>query len=150
VNIITRINEAIAMRSLSTIAKISVILLAYCSVAHGAASTPVRTCYYVLVNDPASFVGKRILVKAIYRYGFEIQRLDAADCCPGEKLKIWVELKLSNNKSKRLFKRFPHGMRLARATFGGTFETGGPFGDGGYRYRLVVDQIDRVEAIAPN
>lgn len=135
------------MRWFSRMAKICALLLGYCSVAHGAAQTPISTSYCALINDPASFVGKRILVHAIYRYGFEIQRLDAAECCPGKKLKIWVEMELSDGKSKRLFKKFPREMGLARATFLGKFETGGPFGDGGYRYRLIVNQIDSVEAI---
>jgi hypothetical protein len=39
-------------------------------------------------------------------------------------------------------------MGLALATFEGTFEKGGPYGDGGYRFKLNVDKIDKLEATA--
>jgi hypothetical protein len=51
-------------------------------------------------------------------------------------------------RSKKFLNRFPKGMGLALATFSGRFETGGPFGGGGYRFLLTVDDLSNVEAIA--
>lgn len=39
-------------------------------------------------------------------------------------------------------------MGLALATFEGTFESGGPYGDGGYRLKFTVDKIEKLEAVA--
>lgn len=145
-NTITRINEEKTVSRPSWTALI-VIFFACCPMGYGAKTSSVRTSYCTLTSDPSSFVGKHILVRAVYRYGFEIQRLDAPECCPIKKLKIWVEIGSLDGKSKRLFGKFPKGMGLVLATFSGIFETGGPFGDGGYRYKLTVDKIDLVEAV---
>jgi hypothetical protein len=128
--------------------KISLFVLGCSMTGYGSTTPDISTPYCNLMNDPASFAGKRILVRAVYRYGFEIQRLDATECCPGKKLKIWVEMQLSDRKSRRLFDKFPKGMGFALATFGGVFETGGPYGDGDYRFRLTVSHIESVEATA--
>ena len=39
-------------------------------------------------------------------------------------------------------------MGLALATFEGTFESGRPYGDGGYRLKFTVDKIEKLEATA--
>jgi hypothetical protein len=104
--------------------------------------------YCELVKTPLSFSGKRIRVRAIYKYGFEIQRLDQPACCPNA-AKIWVEIESRpEGDSLKLFRKFPKGMGLALATFTGTFESGGPYGDGGYRLKLSVDQIEKLEGTA--
>jgi len=130
-------------------AKIGIFVILYCAMGYGATPHQTRTAYCALADDPIPFVGKHIVVRAVYIYGFEIQRLDAADCCPSKKLNIWVEIGPLDAQSRRFLKRFPKGMGLTLATFSGAFETGGgPFGDGGYRYRLTVDHIENVEATA--
>src|SRR5579883_3651657 len=104
--------------------------------------------YCELVKTPMSFSGKRIRVRAIYKYGFEIQRLEQPTCCPNA-AKIWVEIHSGlEGNSLKLFRKFPKGMGLALATFVGTFESGGPYGDGGYRLKFSVDQIEKLEATA--
>jgi hypothetical protein len=140
------LNEAVTMRNFSEIAKIGMFVLACCAVGHSATLPPIGTSYCALTADPASYVGKRVQVRAVYRYSFEVQDLDAPECCPGKRIKIWVEIEPSDAKSKRLFRKFPKAMGLVLATFSGTFETGGPFGNGG-RYRLAVDQIEKLEAV---
>jgi hypothetical protein len=134
------------MGRIFVMAKIGIFVLLYCAMGYGATPQSASTVYCALTDDPTPFVGKHIVVRAVYRYGFEIQRLDPADCCPGKKLEIWVEIGPLDAQSRRLLKRFPKGMGLTLATFSGVFETGGPFGDGGYRYRLTVDHIENVEA----
>jgi hypothetical protein len=127
------------------------VLLMLCRPAEARQSeaTAQAVAYCDLVKSPQSFSGKRIRVRAIYKYGFEIQRLDPPMCCPERELKIWVEMeaKLQGN-SLKLFRKFPKGMGLALATFVGTFESGGPYGDGGYRFKFAVDEIEKLEGTA--
>jgi hypothetical protein len=127
-----------------------VLLASFCAAAaqqHGSAIQEVSYCD--LIKSPLSFSGKQIRVRAIYKYGFEIQRLDPPVCCPERGTEIWVETEgnLEGN-SRKLFRKFPKGMGLALATFVGTFESGGPYGDGGYPFKLTVDQIEKLEATA--
>jgi hypothetical protein len=102
-----------------------------------------------LVKAPEQFSGKRIRVRAIYKYGFEIQRLDSPVCCPERGPAIWVEIDTELGRaSRKLLHKFPEGMGLALATFVGTFEGDGPYGDGGYRFKFTVDEIRNLEATA--
>ena len=105
--------------------------------------------YCDLVKTPQAFAGKRVRVRAIYKYGFEIQRLDSPACCPERGGKIWVEIDSGlEGDSLKLYRKFPKGMGLALATFEGKFESGGPYGDGGYRLKFTVDKIEKLERTA--
>jgi hypothetical protein len=100
--------------------------------------------YCDLVKTPQQFAGRRIRVRAIYKYGFELQRLDSPNCCPERGTKIWVEIESGlEGDSLRLYRKFPKGMGLALATFEGRFESGGPYGDGGYPFKFTVDKMER-------
>src|ERR1700730_7127418 len=69
--------------------------------------------YCDLVRAPQLFSGKRIRVHAIYKYGFEIQRLDPPTCCPERGVKIWVEIKAKlQADSDKLYRKLPKGMGL--------------------------------------
>jgi len=112
-------------------------------------TTPQSVAYCDLAKAPLSFSGQRIRVRAIYKYGFEIQRLDPPECCPEHGLKIWVDMEPARQSdSRKLFDKLPKGMGLALATFVGTFESAGPYGDGGYRFKLTVNQIENLEGTA--
>lgn len=52
-----------------------VLLASSCSVAAQKSETVQEVSYCDLVKAPEQFVGKRIRVRAIYKYGFEMQRL---------------------------------------------------------------------------
>ena len=105
--------------------------------------------YCDLVKTPQAFAGKQVRVRAIYKYGFEIQRLDSPACCPERGAKIWVEIDSGlGGDSLKLFRKFPKGMGLVLATFEGKFESGGPYGDGGYRLKFTVDKIEKLERTA--
>src|SRR3954471_22589083 len=79
--------------------------------------------YCDLVKTPQEFAGKRVRVRAIYKYGFEIQRLNSPACCPEREAKIWVEIDSGlEGESLKLYRKFPKGMGLALATFEGKFE----------------------------
>jgi hypothetical protein len=98
-----------------------------------------------LMADPASFAAKTIRLRAIYRYMFEIQRLQSPACCPGHGLKTWVEIGDLDSRSEQMYRSFPEA-GLVLGTFIGRFETGGPYGDGGYGFRFTVIRIEDVEA----
>ena len=105
--------------------------------------------YCNLVKTPQGFAGKRVRVRAIYKYGFELQRLESPACCPECAAKIWVEIDSAlEGDSLKLYRKFPKGMGLALATFEGTFEAGGPYGGGGYRLKITVDKIEKLERTA--
>jgi hypothetical protein len=134
----------------SNIFKLVLFFMAFCcSTAMLKSETAQQVSYCDLVKEPQQFAGKRIRVRAIYKYGFEIQRLDSPVCCPERRTKIWVEIesKLEGN-SLKLYRKFPRDMGLVLATFEGKFESGGPYGDGGYRLQLMVEQIEKLEAVA--
>jgi hypothetical protein len=113
------------------------------------AATAQAVSYCDLVKAPQQFAGKRIRVRAIYKYGFEIQRLDSPACCPERGVKIGVEIETGlEGDSLKFYHKFPKGMGPALATFEGTFESSGPYGDGGYRFKFTVDKIEKLEAVA--
>lgn len=105
--------------------------------------------YCDLARRPSEFSGKRIRVRAVYRYAFEIQRLEPPACCPesGAKISMQIQAPLAG-KSVKLFHKFPKGQGLVLATFSGTFESGGPYGTFADRYQLVADQIENLEGTA--
>jgi hypothetical protein len=99
-----------------------------------------------LIKTPSAFAGKRIRVRAVYRYAFEVQRLEAPACCSGETAKIWIEVDpFLKGKSLRLFHSLPKGQGVVLATFTGTFESGSTFGTFADKSELVVDGIERME-----
>lgn len=129
-----------------------VIFLFSCSMAYPndkPGNAPQEVTYCQLARDPAAFSGKRIRVRAIYSYMFELSRLKSPTCCAERDVPIWVDFdeKLGRN-SRKLFRKFPRGMGLVLVTFTGKFEGGGPYGDGGYRFKFTVDQIGKLEARA--
>src|SRR4029077_9071055 len=74
---------------------------------------PQDVTYCQLAKDPAAFSGKRIRIRAIYRYMFEIERLEPPACCPESigKFKIWAQIDLEPEAhSEKLFRKFPKGL----------------------------------------
>jgi hypothetical protein len=108
--------------------------------------TPQDVTYCQLAKDPSRFSGKRIRIRAIYSYMFEVSRLKSPTCCPEGDTPIWVDFdeELQGN-SKKLFHKFPEGMGVVLAVFVGKIETGKVYGHFGERVRLVVDQIEKIE-----
>jgi|SRR5271165_4648862 len=106
--------------------------------------------YCELAKNPSAWVGKRIRVRAIYSFGFEIQRLKSPVCCHEKELGIWVEPGSDlDRRSLRIFRKFGKmGMGWALAVFVGRFEGGNAYGAMGERFRLTVDNIEEVEKTA--
>jgi hypothetical protein len=111
---------------------------------HGGSAQEVTYCD--LMRNPSSFTGRRIRVRAVYTYMFELSRLKPPVCCAKSDVPIWVEFSdQMKGNSRKLFHRFPKGMGFVLATFEGTFEGDGPYGDGGYRFKFAVDGIANLE-----
>lgn len=117
--------------------------------ASGAPRTAEAVVYCDLAENGSMFSGRQVRVRAIYRYAFEVQRLEAPECCSGRGDKIWVEIQPSlDRRSEKLFRRFPKGEGVVLATFVGRFESGGAYGTFADSKRLLVERIESVEKTA--
>jgi hypothetical protein len=113
---------------------------------------PLDITYCQLAKDPSAFTGRRIRIRAIYVYGFEVQLLKSPICCPEAGLKLGVELDDGmDDRSEKLFRRLNKGMGVAMAVFVGRLSHVSnvssqlPSGD---RFQLNVDRIEKVEKTA--
>lgn len=128
------------------------LLLNWLILMASSASPTVQTVTYCdLTKKASAFSGQQVRIRAIYRYAFELQRLEAPECCPEKDGKIWVEIQPSlDHRSEKLFRKFPKGEGVVLATFVGRFESGGTYGTFADRKRLLVEQIESVEKTAPS
>lgn len=130
---------------------LAILLIASCcqDEAQQSETSAQEISYCELAKAPQSYSGKRIRVRAIFRYGFEIQQLDPPVCCAESAARIWVQMDSElRGDSLKLSRKFPKGMGLALATFVGSFEANGPYGDGRYRFKFTVDHIEKLEGTA--
>ncbi|HSC46275.1 MAG TPA: hypothetical protein VLC94_10600 [Candidatus Acidoferrum sp.] len=96
-----------------------------------------------LAKDPEAFSGKRVRIRAIYSYMFEISSLRPPECCPIREALVWVDF--DDEKARELLRQIPEGMGTVLAVFVGRIETGEVYGPNGERVRLVIDRIEKVE-----
>lgn len=104
--------------------------------------------YCVLVKNPEKYDGKEVAVRATYRYGFEWQEIFCLDC--RDVGKTWLEIDNENitKKSKKILKELPKNDGTVNAVFTGIFQSSkGPFGDGGYRFRFVLKEINQATIV---
>lgn len=110
-----------------------------------AENEPQDITYCQLANDPSAFSGKRIRIRAIYAYMFEVSELRAPNCCAGHDTSIWVDFEdAPEGNADKMIKRFPKDMGYVLVVFVGKIETGGAYGTG-QRVRFVVQQVLKVE-----
>lgn len=104
--------------------------------------------YCDLIRHASDYDGKAVAVKATYRYGFEWQELYCVGCAAPSK--IWLDFSPDSAfESRRPFARAPRHQGTLNGTFYGSFEsTGGPFGDGGYKYRLRLQKVANVRVVS--
>jgi len=103
-----------------------------------------QVTYCQLIANPGQYVGKRVRVRAIFRYAFELQRLEPETCCSGKGPGIWVKMLLdSDSPSEKRFRRLPKGEGIALLTVIGKFEKeNGMFGE---QFTLHVDELGKIE-----
>ena len=126
----------------------TMILLSFFSVASpprlsANVETMENVSYCQLAKDPNAFSGKRIRIRAIYSYMFEVSSLKSPTCCPDHGALIWVDF--DEEKVNSLLRQLPNGMGTVLAVFVGKIETGRIYGPFGEKVRFVVDRIERVE-----
>ena len=103
-----------------------------------------------LITRPKDFDGKRIKVRATYRYGFEWQELY---CVPSRTIaRVWLGIPPELPKPIQMaLKRLPKNQGTVNATFTGLFHgVRSTFGDGGYQYRLDLEKLEEVQVISKN
>jgi hypothetical protein len=106
---------------------------------------PQNISYCQLAGDPGKFTGKRIRVRAIYAYMFEVSTLRPSSCCDERDINMWVDFDSElEGESKKLFSKFPKGMGFVLGVFGGTVETGDAYGTGQH-VRFFVEHIEEVK-----
>ena len=106
------------------------------------------TNFVDVVQRAKEFDGKRISVRATYRYGFENSELY---CLPSSEMaRVWLRYAPDLPKATQdIKKRFPKGAGTVNGIFTGIFRgTRGAYGDGGYDYQLEVENIGNVEVIS--
>ena len=106
---------------------------------------PQDISYCQLAGDPGKFSGKRIRIRAIYTYMFELWTLRPSSCCSEHDIGMWVDFDNQlEGESRKLFNKFPKGMGFVLAVFVGTIEPGDAYGTG-QRVHFFVEHIEKVE-----
>jgi hypothetical protein len=108
----------------------------------------VQIAFCDLVRRPGDYDGKSVSVHASYRYGFEWQELYCMDCLGAGR--TWLELPAElSDDAKRAFRYAPKWQGTLNGTFRGVFQAkSGAFGDGGYKFRLVLESAANVKVIS--
>ena len=99
--------------------------------------------YCDLVRNSEKYDGKEVTVYATYKYGIEIQELLCLEC--GEAGQIWLD---EDNLDERVRKKIPKYAGIINGVFTGIFQSSkGPFGHGGYRFKLAVKAVKNIQVI---
>jgi hypothetical protein len=118
-----------------------------CIVGRAQQSVPPTVSYCDLVRSPEQYDGKEVNIFATYRYGFEWQEVFCLDC--RNVAKTWLEIDddMPSDSIKAL-RKAPKDAGIINAVFTGVFRSsGGPFGDGGYRFQFTAKRISKIEVV---
>lgn len=101
--------------------------------------------YCELVRNPDNYDGKRIVVRATYRYGFEWQELFCSSC---RSERTWLEIPGDADHPIK-FRNAPRHQGTINGTFYGRFNgRKGVHGDGGYRYQFELEIVKDDELVS--
>ena len=100
-----------------------------------------------LVRNPAAYNGLRLSVKAVYSYGYEWQELLCTEC--RAEGKIWATFQTDAvGRLRRQLNKAPRDQGIVTGKFTGVFHaSGGPFGDGTFRFEFVIEQAQQVRVL---
>jgi hypothetical protein len=106
------------------------------------------TTFCDLMQNPDKYRGKRVTVRATWRYGFEWSQFYCIDCSLKEM--TWLEISPElDNASNKLLNRVPKGAGIVNITVEGNFESGGHFGHmDGYPCRFTAKRIMRLTVVS--
>jgi hypothetical protein len=101
-----------------------------------------------LLNRPQVFDGKRVSVRASYRYGFEWQEVYCLQC--RHLGKVWLAIPPEVPKAaQKSLNRLPKNQGTINATFTGVFHgSRSAFGDGGYQFQLDLERLEQVDVVS--
>jgi hypothetical protein len=104
--------------------------------------------YCELVQKPMDYDGKKVAVRASYRYGFEWQEMFCMRCRAARK--TWLEFEAGAAAGVRhALAKAPHDQGTLNATFYGIFRgVRGPYGDGGYDFKFDLTSATAVEVVS--
>jgi hypothetical protein len=107
--------------------------------------SPITFCD--LVRNPEKYSGKKVIVRATYKYGLEWSQLYCLDCL--DKGKAWLEMPVAlEDTSARSLKKMPKYAGIVNLTVQGVFVSGGTFGHlNGYRYKIDPYKINDVAVL---
>jgi|SRR5687767_2002647 len=121
---------------------VTLLLLMSHEKSEGQSSAKMPLDFCDLVSGGDSFDGKEVTVRATYRYGYEWQEIYCTGCRDASRVWLEIDEETVGETSLKLLKRLPKNNGTVNAIFTGRFEkSGGPFGDGGYRFRLKLVAI---------
>jgi hypothetical protein len=106
--------------------------------------------YCDLIKDPEKYDGREVSVHATYMYGFEWQEMLCLDC--HYLGKTWLEFddEFTSTLNAAL-RKAPKDTGTVNAVFSGVFRSsGGPYGDGRYRFQFNVKSISDVKVVSKN
>lgn len=99
-----------------------------------------------LLKEPKKYDGKKVTVRATYRYGFEWQEIYCLEC--RNLGKVWLEIGDITSKSGKIFNNFSKNDGTINGIFTGVFQSSeAPFGDGGYKFRFWLEEISKPELL---
>lgn len=106
-----------------------------------------QVSYCDLISHPQEYDGKQVAVRASYRYGFEFQEMFCLKC-RGQG-KTWLEFGFEAAPNvRRALRKAPNDHGTVNAVFYGTFRgRRGPYGDGGYAYKLDLEFLKDVKVV---
>ncbi len=93
-----------------------------------------------VVSRPGSFDGKKVTIRATYRFGFEWQELYCLPFRPSSRVWLAISPEVST-RLRRQLARLPRSQGTVNANFTGVFH-GVPsaFGDGAYQHQLDLEK----------
>jgi hypothetical protein len=110
---------------------------------------PVQYC--VMIENANEYDLKKVVVKASYRYGEEWQEMFGLKCRDNQKTHLEYEPVTDEAEIEiiRAVRKAPRRQGIINATFYGTFRaSGSPFGDGSYKYKFSVEQIEDITVVS--
>jgi hypothetical protein len=111
------------------------------------ADVPEKVAFCDLIADPAKYDGRMVTTSATWRYGFEWDELYCRGC--RDMGKTWRTVADPNAKTRALLRRLPKESGTVNAVFTGVFRaSGGPFGDGSYRFRFEMSSMETPQLLS--
>ena len=100
-----------------------------------------------LVESPVKYNGSRVTVRAVYNYGYEWQELVCTECRANGR--TWFAFNPdAKDRIRKQLKKAPRHQGIISGRFTGVFHgTGGPYGDGTFRFEFEVEEVSDIHVL---